>query len=273
MKKINHKPANVIILLLCILFSFILMTIIMFNVPVLAQDKQSDLIITTLFDKYSSNSELTTGWGYSCLIQGAEKTILFDTGSYTLFGGSGAVKNCEMLNIDPKSIDVMFISHDHFDHTGGMLAFKEKNHKIISYIVPHSPVEICRNVFSTGDMSTGTEINENALIIKTVKGLVVITGCSHPGIVNIVQKAKSMFQKDEVYLVMGGFHLFEGRSNTKNIALDLKKENVRKVAPSHCTGEGAESVFKEVFGTDYIPGDVGKPVIIEGAFNKTVNLD
>jgi 7,8-dihydropterin-6-yl-methyl-4-(beta-D-ribofuranosyl)aminobenzene 5'-phosphate synthase len=261
MKKTNQRQSSVATSFLRITFAFIIAIIMLANVPSWAQDKQSNLIITTLFDNNSSNKEMKTGWGYSCLIQGTEKTILFDVGS------NDAIKNMDKLKIDPASIDVLVISHDHPDHTGGMHFFSERNSKAATFFVPSASVKICENVFTTGAM--GTDIKENALIIKTAKGLVVITGCAHPGIVEIVQKAKQMFPKEEIYLVMGGFHLFtRDQSSIKNIVSELKKENVRKVAPSHCTGDYAESQFKEMFGADYISGDVGKPIIVEGAFIK-----
>jgi 7,8-dihydropterin-6-yl-methyl-4-(beta-D-ribofuranosyl)aminobenzene 5'-phosphate synthase len=247
---------------------FIILQMILIGTSAWAQDKKSDLIITTLFDNYSSNKELKTGWGYSCMIQGAEKTILFDVGS------SDAVKNMDKLKIDPASIDVLVISHDHYDHIGGMSVFSKRNKLAKIYDVPNDSVKIAEHVFTTGAMDTSVrEQNpyikgtmENALIIKTAKGLVIITGCAHPGIVEIVQRAKSMFPKESIYLVMGGFHLLnESKWGVKKIVSDLKTENVQKVAPSHCTGGMAESVFEELYGTDYIAGDVGKPIIIDGA--------
>jgi 7,8-dihydropterin-6-yl-methyl-4-(beta-D-ribofuranosyl)aminobenzene 5'-phosphate synthase len=247
---------------------FIILQMILIGTSAWAQDKKRDLIITTLYDNSSSNKELKTGWGYSCLIQGAEKTILFDVAD------SGVVKNMDKLKINPASIDVLVISHDHFDHIGGLSAFSERNKRAVIYDVPHDSIKICENVFTTGEMGTSPrERNpfiigtvENALIIRTAKGLVVMTGCAHPGIVEIVQRAKLMFPKESVYLVMGGFHLLnESRESVKNIIIDLKKENVQKVLPSHCTGGMAESVFEEVYGDDYIAGNVGKPIIIGGA--------
>lgn len=255
-KQIRHGILN---FFARILLPLIILPIILTSAPALAQNNRQDLVITTLFDNYSSNKGLKTGWGFSCLIQGTEKTILFDIGS------DDAIINMAKLKINPASIDALVISHDHFDHVGGMHAFSVKNSKAATFFVPHASVKICENVYTTGKM--GTYIKENALIIRTLKGLVMITGCAHPGIVEIVKKAKEIFPKEEVYLVMGGFHLFmDDGGHIKEIVSDLKKENVRKIAPSHCTGDLAESFFKEVFGADFIPGDVGKPIIIEGAF-------
>ncbi|HUT63954.1 MAG TPA: MBL fold metallo-hydrolase [Anaerolineae bacterium] len=247
---------------------FIILQMILIGTSAWAQDNKRDLIITTLYDNSSSNKELKTGLGYSCLIQGAEKAILFD------IGDSDAVKNMDKLKIKPESIDVLVISHDHYDHIDGLSAFSKRNKHAVIHDVPHDSVKICEDVFTTGAMGTNPREHnpfimgtvENALIIRTAKGLVIITGCAHPGIVEIVQRAKSLSPKDPVYLVMGGFHLVdENKGSVKKIASDLKNENVQKVAPSHCTGGMAKSVFKDVFGADFIPGDVGKPIIIEGA--------
>jgi len=232
-----------------------------------AQDGKRDLIMTPLYDNRSSNKDLKTGWGFSCLIQGAEKTVLFDIGS------DDAIMNMEKLNINPASIDVLVISHDHSDHTAGMPAFLKINKKAKTIFVPRESVKICENVYTTGAMSTSDREHkpftkgtlENALIIRTAKGLVILTGCAHPGIVEMVQRAKSLFPKESVYLVMGGFHLMnKSKKGVEKIVGDLKKENVRKVAPGHCTGRIAESVFKEIYGADCIALEVGKSVIIEG---------
>ncbi len=73
MKNTEQKQRSAFRLFFRIVFAFIVVLIILANAPVWAQDKQSNLVITTLFDNDSSNKELKTGWGYSCLIQGTEK--------------------------------------------------------------------------------------------------------------------------------------------------------------------------------------------------------
>ena len=62
---------------------------------------------------------------------------------------------------------------------------------------------LCKNVYLTGEM--GFSIKEQSLILNTPEGLIVITGCAHPGIVEIVKKAKAMLNRD-IYLAIGGFH-------------------------------------------------------------------
>jgi len=240
---------------------------------------EGDLAITVLYDNYPFNKELAIGWGFSCIIEGTEKTILFDIGS------SVVPTHMEKLGIKPESVDVVMFSHNHPDHTNGMFAFLKEHSKVTVYVL-HSfpepfknnvkdtgaecvdvqePVEICQNTQSTGELTTG--VREQALAIKTAKGLVVITGCAHPGIVNIVKKAKEVFHEDDVYLVMGGFHLPQmSNQQIKNIISQLQDENVKKVAPTHCTGDPAIALFKEEYGDDFIAVGVGKKITIEDAF-------
>lgn len=268
MKMNEQKNGCVGLLWVGIMSALMILSVVSIGAGAWAQDKKRDLVLTVLYDNTATHKEMKTGWGYSCLIQGAEKTILFDVGD------SDVIKNMDKPKINPLSIDVVMISHDHYDHINGLSAFLKMNKNATVFDNPNESVKICEDVYTTGAMSTNPRekdpfisgTTENALIIKTQKGLVIITGCAHPGIVEIVQRAKSQVSAHPVYLVMGGFHLLnENRGYVKKIATDLKNENVLKVAPSHCTGGMAESVFQEVFGADFIPGDVGKPIIIEGA--------
>lgn len=106
--------------------------------------------------------------------------------------------------------------------------------------------EISNEVYSTGEL--GTWIKEQSLVIDSEKGLVVITGCAHPGITKIVEKAKDMFSQKQVYLVLGGFHL-SGSSDSvlKEIISDFKRLGVQKVAPCHCSGDRCRELFREEY--------------------------
>jgi 7,8-dihydropterin-6-yl-methyl-4-(beta-D-ribofuranosyl)aminobenzene 5'-phosphate synthase len=95
------------------------------------------------------------------------------------------------------------------------------------------------------------------LVIDTSKGLVVITGCAHPGIVNIVRKAKEYLNED-VYMVIGGFHL--GGANDRalrGIINDFRTLDVKKAGPCHCSGDRCRQLFKEEYGDDFIEVGVG----------------
>jgi 7,8-dihydropterin-6-yl-methyl-4-(beta-D-ribofuranosyl)aminobenzene 5'-phosphate synthase len=125
----------------------------------------------------------------------------------------------------------------------------------------HEPEELFEGVFTTGELDGG--IKEQSLLVKTSKGLVVITGCAHPGIVNITRKAKEII-RNNIYLVVGGFHLGGTfPSQISYIAESLLRLGVRKVAPCHCTGDEARKLFKDYFGENYIDCGVGKEIIIE----------
>jgi len=229
------------------------------------------LRLTVVFNNVPFNTSLRTSWGFSCLVEGTEQTILFDTGgeSNILFG------NMKRMNKDPMAVDMVFLSHIHADHTGGLEALLKQNPHV-TVCLPECfpdffkqaiksyganvksvrrPARLLNRVHSTGEM--GDWIKEQALILETSNGLVIITGCAHPGIVNVVGKAKELF-KVEVYLVMGGFHL-GGMSNTgiREIIRMLKEIGVKKVAPSHCTGEKAIALFREAWGDNFLEGGVG----------------
>jgi len=234
--------------------------------------KSADATVTILYDNNRFDRRLKTGWGFSCLVQGFEKTILFDTGG----DGSTLLGNMSLLGIEPSQVDIVVLSHIHGDHTGGLGAFLENNPRVVVYLPSSFPREFGRAViamgarveeisqgkeifprfYSTGELGEG--IREQALALKTTEGLVVITGCAHPGIVNMVQKAREITGEDRVYLAMGGFHLGgESPSRIGSIAESLRGLSVRKIAPCHCSGDGTRRVFKQEYGADYFESGVG----------------
>lgn len=239
-----------------------------------------DLNLTLLYDNNPYNEELETRWGFSCLVEGLEKTILFDVGGE----GSVLLKNMKRLEIAPEIIDIIVLSHIHYDHIGGLFNFLEENCEVCVYlprsfprsikdnvkeagaelVEVHSSIEICENAYSTGEL--GRWIKEQSLIIKTSKGLIVITGCAHPGIVKIVEKAKEAL-KTNVYLVLGGFHL-SGMTGLKikGKVNGMKKEEVKKVAPCHCSGDLARELFEKAYGKDFICAGVWKKIKVTDAF-------
>lgn len=238
--------------------------------------EENPITITTIYDNYIFSEVLKTDWGYSCIVEGTEKTILFDTGTKSdiLF------HNINKLNMNPKDVELVAISHIHGDHTGGLSAFLDENNKVTVYlpasfpdefvsrvkkagvkVVPvDKPVEICKGVSLTGEM--GGLIKEQSLIVDTSKGLVVITGCAHPGIVGIIKKAKEVIDK-EIYLVCGGFHLLsKSEDEVKEIINEFKDLGVMKVGATHCTGDRAIELFKEAYKENFVQMGVGKVIRI-----------
>ena len=231
-----------------------------------------EITMTILYDNYVYEQNTRADWGFSCLIEGTEKTILFDTG----YDGTILLENVDSLNIDLSRIEQIVISHDHLDHTGGLNAVLNINSDVSVYfgatfppsfsqsidaagatpIQVTEPFEICKNVFTTGELSG--PVYEQSLIIDSDDGLIVITGCSHPGIVNIVRRAKEIMNKD-VYLVFGGFHLVNSTTmEVKSIIEELKALGVKKIGPSHCTGDNAIAQFRIAFGDDFVQMGVGR---------------
>lgn len=235
------------------------------------------ITVTILYDNYVFTKGLRSDWGFSCILKGAEKNILFDTGTK----GELLLDNIEKLKVDPKDVEVIVISHNHRDHTGGLLSFLKKNCDVSIYLPPScpdsfvqelkgtgakvlvtdAPIEICKGVYLTGPM--GERIIEQSMIVDTAEGVVIITGCSHPGIVNIVRKSKAILPR-EVHLVFGGFHLLrKSEHELKGIIDEFKKLGVKKVGPTHCTGDRAIQFFKQAYGTDFVQMGVGRTLKIE----------
>ena len=237
----------------------------------------NNISITVIYDNNPYKEGLETSWGFSCVITGTEKTILFDTGGK----GQLLLENMSKLGIDANDIEIVVLSHIHGDHTGGLEDFLRKNPKVTVFLPESFPkefkekitsltagvvevdkqTEICKKAYSTGQL--GTSIKEQGLVLQTEERLVVVTGCAHPGIVEMVRSAKSSFN-EPVLLVMGGFHLEWATKNTiENIARNFKYMNVEYAGPSHCTGDRARAIFAGQFGDNYINIGAGKTIKIE----------
>lgn len=244
--------------------------------PSSAAQPVQNLSITVIFDNNPYKEGLETSHSFSCLIQGLERTILFDTG-----GGVILLPNMEKLGIHPQDIDVVVLSHHHNDHVGGLPdvlkvnpnvtvyllnsflpGFKDKVKKYGADIVEiQDPLKICDQVYSSGEL--GGWPKEQALILQTDKGVIVITGCAHPGIVSIVQNAKELLH-DDVLFVMGGFHLSsESRTTIEQIVSDFQQLGVRYVGPCHCSGDLARQLFEEAYHSHFLPVGVGTAITLE----------
>ena len=96
------------------------------------------------------------------------------------------------------------------------------------------------------------------LVINSKKGLIIMTGCSHPGIENIVKKFKEMFPLKKIYLAVGGFH-----RPPETAVKGLRTLGVEKVAPSHCTGDQVIELFRKEYGDDFLEYGVGAIIHIK----------
>ncbi len=179
---------------------------------------------------------LESDWGFSCLLE-AEKKILFDTGA----SAEILSRNMQRLGLKKEDIEIIALSHEHWDHIGGLDAVLHQN---VAVYVPHSftrgtkksieekaaevvevsgPADIVPGVHTTGELRAGAGIKEQSLVLDTKEGVVVLTGCAHPGLENILEAAK---RYGELYGVIGGFHGFD---NLKSL------ETLKMIIPCHCT--------------------------------------
>lgn len=230
--------------------------------------------IRILFDQKSSSGTRDGGWGFSALIN---EEVLFDTGA----NGKRLIKNMEQFGINIADIRSIVISHNHWDHQGGLSAVlaraggidlwlgKEefnlrqvKKMKIQGKYIRHPGFfsEICENIFTTGEIEgkfLWKKIQEQSLVIMSNHQLNVVTGCAHPGILKVLEVVRKQF-KEKINLVAGGFHLFGTRKAViKSVIKGFKEMGVRKVAPCHCTGNTAIRMFEEAFGHHFISVKVG----------------
>lgn len=211
--------------------------------------------VTIISDNTVHKEELMSEWGFSCLIEVENlPNILFDTGA----SGSVLMYNMKKLDINPKDIDSVVISHNHWDHRGGLDEFLKVNSNVKLYLpytftnAPEAeevirvkdPVELYKNIYSTGELSN----IEQSLLVKLDKGLVVIAGCSHPGVENILNRATNY---GKPIALIGGLHGF----NEFNLISDLEL-----ICATHCTQY--KEKIKELYPEKFIEGGSGKIIQI-----------
>lgn len=205
--------------------------------------------ITIVYDNCSSKGGLRTGWGFSSFIEiESSPPLLFDTGA----DGATLLYNMKQLGIDPRGIGVIVISHAHGDHIGGLSDILEINKGAEIYVPASSlprlpgrkvtlvrqPIQISEAVFSTGELKG----MEQSLVLKTGKGIVIVAGCSHPGVGKIMDAA-SQFGK--IYGIVGGLHGFQNFSRLKGLSLICPchctqyKSEIRRLFPEQCVACGA----------------------------------
>lgn len=201
-------------------------------------------------------------WGLSLLVG---NDVLFDTFS----DPETLASNFRKCGVDARQIRHVVISHDHWDHTGGLWWLLEQNRDCTVYVCPRSgdglkerirrsaarmveadgPTAVREGVFTTGEIEgsyAGQPMFEQALVVAGEAGRAVLTGCSHPGVLAMLAKARSM-SPDRISLVLGGFHLADAsQKDLEAIARALETVYaVDTAAPFHCTGENAVRFFRE----------------------------
>ncbi len=234
------------------------------------------ITVKVIYDNYTVEKELTADWGYSILIEGLEKSILFDTGTKPEIFES----NFRKMGLDPDRIEMIVLSHEHNDHTGGIpavvklktgipvlipVSFSEEFKKELTEygfepVMIDKPAIICKDLYTSGEFEC--QIPEQSLVLNTRKGLVIMTGCSHPGIIEMLKDIEDTFSKN-IYMVFGGFHLMnKSKKEMDELIREMKSLGVIKCGATHCTGEMQIGMFKDSFGENFFDLGVGNTIEI-----------
>jgi len=238
------------------------------------ETRNNSIELIVVFDNYPGEPQLETSWGFGCVIRGLSQTILFDTGGQ----GDVLLGNMQALEVRPEEIDAVVLSHIHGDHVGGLSDFLQHNNDVSVFLpaaFPESfkervrqagaavvettgPREICPGAHTTGVL--GADIKEQGLYIETSEGVAVVTGCAHPGVVQIAKAAREASGRP-VYAVLGGFHLGGvSASQIANVIDKLKALGVKKAGPCHCSGDETRKMMHRAFGPGYLNVNVGRRI-------------
>ena len=263
---------KLVVPIMCVILSAVV-------VPAVAEAADGTITVTVLYDNTAFAPGTEADWGFACLVEGTEKTILFDTGTKP----EVFFHNVEALDIDLAEVDLVVISHEHGDHTGSLARVLEQNHGLPVYhpvsfsdefvssvknaganpVPVTESVEIIDGVFLTGEM--GSAIKEQSLILRTADGLVVITGCSHPGIVEILEQTQQILD-EKIFMVFGGFHLLRHSDDeTAYIIEQFKQLGVEKCGATHCTGDRQIAAFQKAFGENFVGMGAGRVLTFAAA--------
>ncbi len=234
--------------------------------------------VSILFDNNAYVSGFRFGWGISYFIEGG---LLFDTGEQF----EPLYENMTKMGISVSDVKKIVISHDHWDHWGGLWKLLDMNNNLPVYICPNFSLEfkqkvqekgaklvevkpkeeIMQGIYTTGEIKADYKsglIYEQALTLHTKNGISILTGCSHPGILNIIGRVKELFP-DSIYLAGGGFHLLNSQDRVvRFIARQMKDLGVKKAAPTHCSGKPAEDIFRLVYKENFVHFGAGRKIVV-----------
>ena len=283
---------------------------------------QQGVRITNLYDAFGAEAAgLSKDFGFSSLVEYHGKTILFDAGTNARIFEA----NLKQLKIDPRKIDIVIVSHGHYDHIGGLeyivrvnpgvkiylpndffalgaptkFPFREAEPDVarslpkeeqyfggervidgmvtvptglfwrshVEYVTQAKEVLPGVTLIPTTSSLMGTFIKyppfgeahpqfigmpELSVSFATPKGEIVLVGCSHSSIDVILEQTRQL-RKAPILLVAGGFHLITyNRAYIEKLATRMRDDyGVQSVAPAHCTGHLAFSIFHTAFGDRY----------------------
>ena len=230
--------------------------------------------ISIIYDSETrTGSGMKTGWGFSAIIERGDSIVMLDTGwDEAIFK-----HNLKISGYKPADIDVVVISHWHPDHIGGLKYLMKANPGLIAYVPgssANSPPDNKRYFVpkSNKDLPDGMTIlqttgadyersgveDELSIVAKTEKGPVVIHGCAHSELRNILRNVKKLFP-GKIHMSMGGMrYLNKTEPEMRVIAKDLKEIGLEMIGPAHCAvGPASTKVFKEFFADNVFYARLG----------------
>jgi 7,8-dihydropterin-6-yl-methyl-4-(beta-D-ribofuranosyl)aminobenzene 5'-phosphate synthase len=245
--------------------------------PSQAEDRTSGSITVVYNHEGSAAADnLVKSGGFGVFVQLEDQFLMFDAGGEA----SVILENLHSLGFADTELEALVISHNHWDHVFGLpgvMSGARNRHPVYvaasaadgirqqfpraTVVAVDGPKQVAPEVWLTGPLEIdfmGAPLSEQALVLDLPNGLHVIVGCSHPGIVTIVERVREMFPEKPIALVAGGFHLRStGEDEIRQIASDLERLGVRKIGPSHCTGSQAVRIFRELWGENFVTFDLG----------------
>jgi 7,8-dihydropterin-6-yl-methyl-4-(beta-D-ribofuranosyl)aminobenzene 5'-phosphate synthase len=235
------------------------------------------LAIRILYDNTSARPDLSADWGFAALVTFHGQRVLLDSGTKPdLF-----LDNLQKLQIDPASIQQAIISHEHRDHRGGMYRLYPLNPAMRVYFLDAFPREAYREAQAIGmrpervtgpfDLMPGMHSTgmiagnppEQSLAIDTPEGIVLLTGCCHPGVVKIVETVEKQRGANAIRLLIGGFHIYQKSAQQIDATIaQLQRLHVQRVVPAHCTGDLAKQHFQKAYGASFDTAGAGKRIVL-----------
>lgn len=206
--------------------------------------------VCILYDNYAAVEGLEADWGFAAYIEVSGRRILFDAGA----DGHILLSNASATGVDLSSVDTVFVSHNHFDHIGGLSAAiwacpsarifipsslrgVKRGYEVVSV---SGEMDLGNDIWSTGELDS----LEQSMLVPLQGGFIVVVGCSHPGLDKILSVAG---RHGRILGVLGGFHGFDSYEILSGMDF---------VCPTHCTKHIAE--IKSLFPEKYLPGGVGR---------------
>lgn len=250
------------------------------------------LEITPLYEALSARDGLIGGNGVSYLIRTDASTILLDVGDNPEnLAAAPFVQNMQALGIDWREIERVVISHPHPDHVGGASAwlrntvhfgelpggmgdrmvFIPTNLNVQGGIHATIPSLPALDIATTGVIAyaevfplsvANPKGYEQALVVHVdAVGLVLITGCGHPGLERLVERAESLYGQ-RVVAVVGGLHYKGARAEQVDAQIRFlqSRQPVLVALSAHDSGPAALAAFQSAFGDCYHSLRVGEPI-------------